>query len=370
MEENINFNNIFDITNDNTQLTNDELLSNKKKLLHNFINNIDNNSNYIISNINNEGNIDNNFMVISKNGILIQGHLNDNKQIHNATNVNIVTNNFIFNGDLINNNLKSGIFKTENYEYSGTFLNGLFHGNGVIRFFNNDYFYNGLFENGKYNGFGHSFLNELLYSGNFINGLYEGIGIILEHNILYKGSFKNGMKHYEGYELCLTENFLIQHTNNKELLRFIELNINDIINNTEYNPHITIYDNGNLISKKTKLQQDYELTKLQLEDLQISYDNLLTECTEYKSQLNELKNSTPPLLCSICITEKIDVILHPCNHIIMCKQCCNNTFTIAPRFNNLSNSSSTNHTTLTPHTNNKCPMCRTKVSRFSEVFIN
>lgn len=33
MEENINFNNIFDITNDNTQLTNDELLSNKKKII-------------------------------------------------------------------------------------------------------------------------------------------------------------------------------------------------------------------------------------------------------------------------------------------------------------------------------------------------
>lgn len=374
MEEFIHhIDNIFDINND-TQITNDELLSNKKKLLNNFINNnINNNSNYIISKINNEGIIENNFMMISKNGVLIQGNLNNNIPIHNATNVNIVSNNFIFDGDLHNNNLKNGIMKTENFEYSGTFLYGLFHGNGIIKFYNTDFFYNGLFENGKYNGFGYSYLNNILYSGNFVNGLYEGFGIMLEHNILYNGTFKNGLKHNEGIELSFTENFLTQYNNNIDLLRFIELNIDTIINTIEYNPQLTIYDNNTLISTKTKLQQDYEQTKFKLEELQISYNNLIAECSEYKSQLNEIRNTTPSLLCTICITDKIDVILQPCNHIIMCKQCCNNTFTPVPRYNMISNSTNNinnNYTSLTSHTNNKCPVCRAKVSRFTEVFIN
>jgi len=371
MESNIN---IFDINNNNENPT--ELQEQNTKLIETFINTLDKNSNHLFTQINDFGIIHKNFMIITKNNVIINGILDEHTKVSNATNVNLISSNFTFKGDLFNYNLKQGILKHNNYEYNGSFKNGSFEGNGIINYTSNDY-YNGEFKNGLYHGRGYSKINNIYYYGTFHNDKYNNKGILVENNLLYKGFFTNGHKHGCGYEIIINDSLIIFENDIIKYLDYIDENFDNIINSIENESFTTIYDNGTLISKKTKLEQDFENALLKITELEVECDGIRIENKNFSDQINYIKNNTPTLQCKICFTNTVNVILQPCNHIIICKTCCEQTFIPYPRYNNHISMNSTTHNNTNSNTvnlnnniANKCPVCRTRISKYVDIFIN
>jgi hypothetical protein len=350
----------------------DVILSNKKNTLKRYINNIDNSKNYIISNINDNGVIEGKYTITTNNNLVITGTLKNGLSISNAQDVNITGKHFIFNGDLFNNQLKIGIFRTDKIIYSGTFSQNLFSGNGNLKFIHNNNFYSGNFENGKFQGRGISYCNNILYHGNFNDGLYSGSGILLNDNNLYYGDFSQGLKNNIGYELELPNELLLLYYDDNRISFITQIykNINSIVNDYNNKSYLTVYDKGVLLSKKLKLETDLNNTLTELEQLKISYQNILNEKNNCELQLQDIQNN-PKLLCNICVTNCVNTILYPCNHIIMCSNCCLNTFIPQPRYNNsiLNNNTNNNNVKLTSHIRNKCPVCRIHTKSYSEVYI-
>ena len=97
----------------------------------------------------------------------------------------------------------------------------------------------------------------------------------------------------------------------------------------------------------------------------------IKECNE---QLTSLKNNSRNLLCCICMTEQVDVILQPCNHVSICSTCCLHTFHPA-RYTNTNLIGLNRNTTLSENNisvlvRGECPNCKRNVTKYSKIFIN
>lgn len=71
--------------------------------------------------------------------------------------------------------------------------------------------------------------------------------------------------------------------------------------------------------------------------------SVLTKLSERKQQL--LRRTTSELLCVVCLDEPKRIMLSPCNHLCLCKNCANSGIL------------------------NECPVCRARVSKRVEVFM-
>ena len=324
----------------NNNLLNDNLLNININTEENIINkedinkylNIDNlnikNKNIIISCINDIGILEGPFCIIGKNNIIIQGNKNINEEIQNTKKVNINGGDFKFKGDLINFYLHKGEYIKNNFRYKGEFYNNMFNGVGKINYIDTEeHFYDGTFKNGKYDGGGLLRINDTHYIGEFVDGLYHGKGTIKENNIVYEGEFQNGIKHGSG----------VEYNDNDNIIKYI-----------------VIYDTNVLISKKNKIEQDYEESLIKINKLEEEKTELITNLNNTNNKVNELKNKYDDQMCKICYDRKINILLIPCNHATMCNICANNLFRRSSQYNH----------------EKKCPICRRRSTSQIEIIFN
>ena len=78
--------------------------------------------------------------------------------------------------------------------YKGGFLNGKYHGNGVLDISDsNKSRYEGSFEDGKKSGYGVETTDAYTYEGNFKNGIFNGTGKkTLKNGDYFEGTFVSG----------------------------------------------------------------------------------------------------------------------------------------------------------------------------------
>jgi uncharacterized membrane-anchored protein len=60
-------------------------------------------------------------------------------------------------------------------------------------------------------------------------------------------------------------------------------------------------------------------------------------------------NATSKGSCSVCLVEAAEVVIQPCGHVCICRDCAN---------------------TLMEHIDNKCPICRSKIKRIQNVYLS
>ena len=140
----------------------------------------------------------------------------------------------VYDGEFCNNIPKEGknisIYNINGFiDYIGDLLDGKYNGNGKLfltrDYYENELIYEGQFKNGLYHGFGkgkqfQDKYSEFLYEGNFINGKMEGKGIIYyedEKTIFYNGEFKNNEIYGKG---------IIYYFNNSKKIKGIFKTIN------------------------------------------------------------------------------------------------------------------------------------------------
>lgn len=334
MEDNTN-NHINNVEN-NTIYNN--LLNIPLNLVENVINkegfgkylNIDNieGKNFIISCINDIGLLEGPFCIIGKNNIIIEGTKNAVENLKDLKKVNINAGEFKFKGEIKDFNLYIGEYINNQYKYKGDFEYNKFNGCGTINYINSeDHFYDGTFKNGKYDGGGLLRKNNTHYIGDFHNGLYHGKGTIKENNIVYEGEFQNGIKHGTG----------IEYNDDNDIVKYI-----------------VIYDNNNLISKKNKIEQDYEESLIKINELEEANTELMMNLNEYNTKINELKEKFDDQTCKVCYDKKINIVLTPCNHAPICSTCAANMFRRTGQYNS----------------DRKCPICRRTVTSHIEIIFS
>lgn len=84
----------------------------------------------------------------------------------------------------------TGILKSKDSTFKGDFVNGLRHGKGVEIFNNGDWF-EGIFQNGRFHGFGTYFWkkDKAIYTGGFKNGFRHGKGKYQSNTTTFEGSY-------------------------------------------------------------------------------------------------------------------------------------------------------------------------------------
>jgi len=91
-----------------------------------------------------------------------------------------------------------GQFSFEGYDYTGSFVNGVFEGKGTMTWDNKDK-YDGQWKAGVFHGSGIYKQEGNTYSGEFVNGMKEGQGTMLYKNgDKYKGLWRQNKRHGKG----------------------------------------------------------------------------------------------------------------------------------------------------------------------------
>lgn len=118
--------------------------------------------------------------------------------------------NIIFSGSFnAEKNIKEGLgleyminkLKGRIYKYCGYYLNGQFHGLGMLAKSGNECYY-GEFRKGRKCGYGFFYTDNFTYNGFFKDDLFEGYGEIhFKGKYSYCGIWKNGLRHGIGFYL-------------------------------------------------------------------------------------------------------------------------------------------------------------------------
>ena len=100
---------------------------------------------------------------------------------------------------------KTFIYKNGKNKYSGTMINNLYEGRGILYNDNEGFIkYNGYFKKGEYDGFGILYQGNIMYEGFFKNNTFHGKGILYENKKKkYEGFFLNGKYDGIGIEYTL-----------------------------------------------------------------------------------------------------------------------------------------------------------------------
>ena len=139
---------------------------------------------------------------INKEGICFEGIFKNNDLVSKATIIYLnEKNQKIYYFGEVSNFAKNGMGKeiTDEYRYTGYFVDNLREGDGRIEFLENGELYEGEFTKGKINGKGlYIWSNKNVYKGDFVNGIKHGKGKYKwPDGCEYEGDYNNGER--EGY---------------------------------------------------------------------------------------------------------------------------------------------------------------------------
>ena len=159
----------------------------------------------------------------NNNHFYYKGEFN-NEGIINGRGIKIIPNNLVYNGDFLNGEYHGkGLLIKKGATMYGNWVNGECRGNTIFKV-DGQFEYEGNFENNKKNGYGiekysdgseyegtfldnkksgrgiYKFSTGEIYDGNFENDLYNGEGKYIWNNETkkYEGEFKNGLIHGKG----------------------------------------------------------------------------------------------------------------------------------------------------------------------------
>tara|TARA_Y100000994_G_scaffold126078_1_gene103495 strand:- start:6245 stop:7183 length:939 start_codon:yes stop_codon:yes gene_type:complete len=284
--------------------------------IDNFIK-TDTNKHLFIGHLNDTGEIIDNFLLITKNKVIIEGNSNAS-ELNLITDAKVRTNKFTFTGTLCNFNFKEGIIKHLNSKVvlSGSFQNGLPHGLCKAIFDENNS-YDGNWDHGNFSGYGDYISKEFSYSGYWTNNAFNGNGILKKEDSTTDINWIDGLPHGEGK---LTEN------------------------NNEY---YIVFNNGEEITKTLFSEKKIEDLELQLKDLQNQNNLLHTSINDLNSLKDDHEELEQYTNCKICYENKTCIVLKPCNHLCLCETC---------------------ERTLMNHHSRTCPICRKRWTDKIKIF--
>ena len=78
-------------------------------------------------------------------------------------------------------------------------------------------------------------------------------------------------------------------------------------------------------------------------------EHLRAELRRQKKTLDGSDGKEGSGMCSICLTEKVEVIIHPCSHVCVCRDCAS---------------------VLMQNTERKCPICRRTIQKTQNVYLS
>lgn len=295
-----------------------------------YSNNFFNNSNiFFMGMLNNNYNINGNGILI-KNNILIKGDIENNN--YNNCELNFTYNNstnILFEGSILDDNIHKGTLKYDNIKLSGEFLKGLPNKMCILDNYNNNITYNGLWDNGKKNGYGSFENNNYIYNGEWTNDLFDGTGtlIIKNNNTIYNGSFLKGKKHGNGTLNINNETF------------YVEYNLG--ILNKKLTPQEKENSDLKYINNKLNNKLDNITSIVQRQE-----DSIMLYNSKLKDTEKQLRNIQEIILCKICFKNNSSIVLNPCNHMSTCSTC------------------------IRQITNKKCPICRAPFRTYNNVYIS
>jgi len=204
-----------------------------------------------------------------------------------------------------------------NNKYIGDMKYGL--PNGVGRF---------LYSDGSY------------YLGNWDNGLKEGVGMHINKDENYIGSWKMGEKHGNGISVVCNVSFNVTNENGIELTRATKKELenetlikslkkdigkkNEIIANLQVK---LLLKEGYLESLEKITIDDFCDLNLKINEIKERLEVADKKITDYENVVN----------CKVCYTNISNIIIKPCNHLVLCSEC-NESARIS--------------------TGNRCPLCK------------
>lgn len=289
---------------------------NKKELINDiYIGYIQN------SNIKGEG------ILIKKNNVCIKGTFNS---VYNIIDSKVTLNSITLEGIIKNGDFYSGTLtdNNENIKIVGSFKDGL--PTNSVKYYENDIIYEGECKNGMFNGIGCYSNGILSYEGEWLNNKFNGNGLIITNSYNYNGAFHDGKKHGTGKLEIENKEYFVTYENDIELNRLdfsekkiqdLEIKITDLENNDK---------NNTLLIK----QQEKQI---------LEYNNKI------KSVENEKKLLEEQFTCKVCFRNTSNVLLQPCNHVVICETC----------ETNMRNSQN----------GRRCPVCRKPYTKYTKIFI-
>ena len=273
------------------------------------------------SNIKGEG------ILIKKNNVCIKGTFNS---VYNIIDSKVSLKNITLEGMIKNGDFYSGILtdNNENIKMVGSFKDGL--AENSIKYYENDIIYEGECKNGKFNGIGCYTNGILSYEGEWLNNKFNGNGLIITNSYNYNGAFNDGKKHGTGKLEIENREYFVTYDNDIEINRLdfsekkiqdLEIKISDLENNDK---------NNTLIIK----QQEKQI---------LEYNNKIKSVENQKKQLEEQFN------CKVCFRNISNLVLQPCNHVVICETCEANM--------------------RTTQNGRRCPVCRKPYTKCIKIFV-
>ena len=242
-------------------------------------------------------------------------------------------------------NIKDGI------RYEGDIEHGLFSGKSCKLNLPCENKYEGDMKYGVPNGSGKFiYKDSSYYMGNWDNGFKEGVGMFIDHNENYLGSWKLGEKHGKGISVICNINFSVSYENGVEMSRVTKKEY-EIESKFKELKREMIKKNENIANLQIKLmlKEGYleSLEKFTIDDfcqLNMKIGQMKDKVDNYKKKINDIENIVN---CKICYTNISNILLKPCNHLVLCNECNENAI---------------------QSTNNRCPLCKVECESTEKIF--
>lgn len=134
--------------------------------------------------------------LIHSNGDIYEGQFANG--LPNGEGLSTFSEGKVYQGQFVDGELTGqGDYRDGDVIYTGGFKNWLFDGKG--RYQHKKILYVGNFSQGKFDGVGRQTRGDNeSYEGEFIDGIYHGVGVLLEGGDKYEGGFQFGLKHGPG----------------------------------------------------------------------------------------------------------------------------------------------------------------------------
>lgn len=242
-------------------------------------------------------------------------------------------------------NIKNGI------SYEGDIELGLFTGKSCTLLMPCNSKYIGEMRHSAPHGSGRFlYSNGTYYMGNWDNGVKEGVGMQIDREENYIGNWRIGDKHGSGLSVVCNITFTVTYENGVETSRITKKEFDAEAKIKEIKKEM-LKKNENIANLQVKLllKEGYleSLEKITIEDfcqLHLKINNLKEEIETKDKKLEKIENMVN---CKVCYVNISNIIIRPCNHLVLCNECNENA-----RIS----------------TFNRCPLCKENCESTEKVF--